>query len=195
MFTREKLSGTLGQVANTSFGVKTLGLGGIFKTEDRLTNFQNKMTLMGGQAQYQAAFDEASSLNEQADWAIRQSELQAGFQQRQVDITAGSQQQSYANGGVMTNMGTPLAMVESTRKIGALQVSMIRQAGQNEAKLYRSKANITERQGLSSLLSAQGQTTINSLQNQLTKQQQTQQALFGWMGMGVSLGTGLLSKI
>lgn len=172
-----------------------MGLGGIFKTQDKLTNFQNKMTLMGGQAQKQAAFDEAASLNEQADWAIRQSELQAGFQQRQVDITAGSQQQSYANGGVMTNMGTPLAMVESTRKIGALQVSMIRQAGQNEAKLYRAKANITERQGLSSLLSAEGQTTINSLQNQLTKQQQTQQALFGWMGMGVSLGTGLLSKI
>jgi len=172
-----------------------MGLGGIFKTENQLTNFQNKMTLMGGQAQYKAAFDEASLLNEQGDWAVKQSELEAGFQQRQVDIAAGNQQQAYANAGVMSGMGTPLAVVDGTRKIGALQVNAIRTAGKNQARLYRMKANMTQDQGLSSLLSAQGQTTINSLQNQLTQQQQTQQALFGWLGMGASLGTSLLSKI
>lgn len=172
-----------------------MGLGGIFKTEDQLTNFQNKMTLMGGQAQYKAAFDESYALQEQADWAVRQSEQEAGFQQRQVDFAAADQQQAYASGGVISNMGTPLAVVESTRKIGAIQVQAIRDQGNLQGRLLRMQSFMRQNEGLSNLNSALGQTTINKLQNQLTKQQQTQQALWGWMGMGVSLGSGLLSKV
>lgn len=171
-----------------------MGLGGIYKTQKSLTNYQNSMTMASARAQQDAASAESQSLKDQAEAAIRQSELEAGFQQRQIDVTAGQQAQSYASAGVMPQ-GTPLAMVNATRELGAMQVRAIRDAGASQADLYRAKAFQTRQAGLTSLLAAEGQTTFNTAQTELNQRIQRRSNLMGLLKTGASFGAGLLRII
>lgn len=197
-----------------------MGLGGVKKSENSLTSLQNslvdsqntqldfqtQLSAIGGKMQQKAANQQADDLNAQADVAVMQSAQQAALQQRSVDITAGNQMEAYASGGV-EQQGTPLAMVNETRAIGDIQVQSIKQQGALQAQLLRSQAGQAQQVGLSDLLSSQAQGTINSgqkilnqgqqlinkQQNTVTQAIQSQQAAAGWLGMGISAGTGLLS--
>jgi hypothetical protein len=157
-----------------------MGLGGIYKTQKSLTSYQNSMTMAAARSQQDAA--------------IRQSELEAGFQQRQIDVAAGQQAQQYASSGVLLQ-GTPLAMINSTRELGAMQVRAIRDAGSNQADLYRAKAFQTRQAGLTSLLAAEGQTSFNTAQMELNQRIQRRQNLMGLLKTGASFGVGLLRII
>lgn len=168
-----------------------MGLGGIKSSENSLTEAQNSFGLQAGQQQQYAANEQAAALNQEASVQVQQSAEEAALLQNQINITAGTQAETFASAGV-EQQGTPLSVVNSTRAIGAIQVQAIQQQGAEKAALFRTQANIDQQGGLQDLASAEGQVQINQDQNQLTQQEQTQQALMGWLGLGVQAGGSVL---
>lgn len=172
-----------------------MGLGGIEKSENQLTSSQNYFTMQAGQQKQAMANEEAQAQFDQANSAMHDAAIEAGLIQHQVEIYAGQQQESYANQGVISNQGTPLQEVNSTRAYGAIQVQAALDHGAAQAKLFRTQGFLDQQGGLQDLLSAQGQTTINDQQNHLQQQQQRHQEMMGFLGMGTSLGGSLLSSL
>lgn len=170
------------------------GLGGIDKTENNLTQAQNSFGLQAGQQKNAMAQQEAQANIGQAQMAVEQGDIEAGLQARQTQIAAGAQMEGYASGGV-EQQGTPLSVVNSTRAIGAIQVMAIQTAAQEQASLYMTQASLDQEGGLQDLMSAEGQTVINSDQNQLQQQQQQYQQNMAFLGMGVGAATGILGAL
>lgn len=166
-----------------------MGLGGINKSENDLTQAQNSFGMEAGQQKQAMADQEAQANFAQANSAIHDAAIQAGLIQHQVDIYAGNQQEEYASAGVVSNQGTPLQEVNSTRAYGAIQVQAALDHGAAQAALFRTQGQLDQEGGLQDLLSAEGQSVINNDQNKLQQAQQSHQELMGFLGMG----TGLLS--
>lgn len=172
-----------------------MGLGGVKSAENNLTQAQNQFGLMAGQQQQQMANEEAQANFQQAGVAIEQGDIQAGLMQRQIDITAGQQAESYASGGVLPTQGSPLEQINSTRAIGAIQIMAIQQAAQEQANLFQTQGYLDQQGGLQDLMKAEGQTVINNDQNKLEQAQQSYQQTMGFLGMGLTAGIGALGLL
>ena len=172
-----------------------MGLGGVDSAENNLTEAQNQLGLAAGQQQQAMANQEAQANFSQAGVAIEQGDIEAGLMQRQVDITAGNQAESYASGGVLPTQGSALEQINSTRAIGAIQIMAIQEAAQNQANLFQTQGYLDQEGGLQDLMKAQGQTVINNDQNQLQQQQQSYQERMSFLGLGLQAGTAALGLL
>jgi hypothetical protein len=176
-----------------------MGLGGVNKAENNLTQAQNFFGMQAGRQKQAMANQEAQANFDQANSAIYQGEIEAGLQQRQTEMAAGQQQETYASAGVMSGQGTPLMMTNSTRAIGAIQVEAIRAHASAQAKLFMTQGFLDQQGGLQDLMSAEGQSVLNNDQNQLQQAQQRYQQTMGLLGMGVnfasSIGSAIIGKL
>lgn len=146
-----------------------MGFGKLFKAQDQLTDYSNKLSVQGGQMKQQAAQQEANALRMEGDLAYRQTQEEKVLKQREIDLIAGNQEYDFIQGGVFGGVGTPLAAVNETRKLGQMVIDSMDERANLMQDLYRSRADITERSGLADLLMAEGSTYINSEQTRLSQ--------------------------
>lgn len=156
-----------------------------------LLDFQIATQNMFGMAQYGASQDEAALLRQQAGLASDQAEAAAIQKEREVRQFAEHQAVTYNQNGVLLD-GSPLAVVEETRRLGAQEVSAIRTAGQYQMNELLLEANQTERAGLQSLLGSQAKGTTDRLQYQEQQRQQRWQLFGGIVRGAASLGSQLM---
>ena len=163
-----------------------MGFGGLFKSQNKLTDLSNSLALQAGRMKQDAANTEAAALRKEADLAYRTTQEEMALKQREVDILAGQQAQQYLSSGVQM-IGTPLAVVNETRKLGQMAIDSMGERAANIQDLLRSRADIVERGGLADLLMAQGQGEINRLQTDIS-QRETRgnfyRSLFGGLATG-----------
>jgi len=169
-----------------------VGYGGIDKSENQLTAFSSAVNTQGAQAQQQVAQAQAASYQAESGYAIQYAQEQADQEQYQIGVTAGNQAQGYASGGVEA-MGTPLAVMNTTRALGQLQIDAIQQQGQLQSQLYMTEAANAQQSGLNDLLSSEGQNVAQQQQTNISQAVQNTQALDGLLTAGVSGGVSALS--
>lgn len=175
-----------------------MGFGGVYKREfqaqNQLSDLTNKLLIQGGQAKQQAAELEAANLRQQGNLALYEGEQAALLKQREVQNIAGNQEEQYLSSGVFL-VGSPLNVVNETRKLGQLEIDSIRARAQAEQNLYYQRAGMTERSGLSDYLQAVGQSSINSAQTKLSQQQQQSAFYRSLFGNVVSGGLSLVRAL
>lgn len=176
-----------------------MGFGGLFKQQDKLTDFSNQMLMASGKAKQDAANAEAGLLRREGELAYRQTQEEKNLLQRQVDIMAGQQEHQYLSSGVL-GVGTPAAVVNETRKLGQMALDSLEERGVNLQDLMRARADIVERGGLQDYLSAFGGSEINRQQTRLN-QAETRgnfyRGLFSGLatgGLNLASATGLPQK-
>lgn len=109
--------------------------------------------LLEGLATYNAAKSEASLLAEQARLAQKEIQYEAVQKQREVDRFAGEQTMAYLSSGV-TLEGSPLQVLEETRRLGKQEVDAITARANAVANLGQKKASSTAGRGRNALLGA-----------------------------------------
>jgi hypothetical protein len=170
------------------------GDGGVGKMQNALTDFSNQTAIQGGRMQQEAANMEAGAERDQADVAWKQGLQEAELTKREIAITAGNQQEQYLSSGV-TMQGSPLLVVNETRKLGQIKVDSIMEQTQLMTDLLRTKADITERGGLSALLQAEGGAAVNSAQNKINQQMQKNARMQGILGGAIKGGFSMLGSL
>lgn len=156
-----------------------------------LLDFQVAVQNMFGQAQYGASMEEGALLREQAGLASDQAEAYAIQREREVRRFAETQAVTYNQNGVLLD-GSPLAVVEETRRLGGQEVNAIRTAGQYQFRELMLEADQVERGGLQSLLGAQARGTTDRLQYAEQQRQQRWQLFGGIVRGAASLGSQLM---
>lgn len=173
-----------------------MGLGGLFKRQDQLTALSNNLVVQSGKLKQDAANKEAAALRTQGDLAYRQTQENKALFAREIENTAGAQASQYLSSGVYLQ-GTPLAVVNETRKLGQLKLDAMEEQGVLTQDLFRNKADISDQGGLAELLQGEGSALINSLQNEINQQQYRSnyyRSLYGGLAEGgLSILTALLS--
>lgn len=172
-----------------------MGLGGLFKKQDQLTSFSNDLVVQAGKLKQDAANKEAAALRAQGDIVYRQTQEEKALFARDAENAAGQQEEHYLNGGVYLQ-GTPLAVTHETRRLAQFKLDTMEEQGSLAQDLFRSRADILEHSGFADFLQGQNSAVINSMQNDINKQQSTNsfyKSLFGGLATGgLSILTGLL---
>lgn len=156
-----------------------------------LLDFQIAVNNMFGQAQYGASLEEGGLLRQQAGLAADQAEALAIQREREVRQFAENQAVTYNQNGVLLD-GSPLAVVEETRRLGAQEVSAIRSAGQYQMRALLLEADQVERGGLQTLLGAQAKGTTDRLEYAEQQRQRRWQMFGGIVRGAASLGSQLM---
>lgn len=156
-----------------------------------LLDFQIATQNMFGQAQYGASVEEGGLLREQGVMAVEQAEALAIQKEREVRQFASRQAVTYNQNGVLLD-GSPLAVVEETRRLGAQEAAAIRSAGQYQMRELLLEANQVERGGLQSLLGTQAKGTTDRLQYAEQQRQRRWQMFGGIVRGAASLGSSLM---
>jgi len=106
--------------------------------------------IQGLEAQ-KATKTEGKALRNQGAVALRESEREAARLQETNEDFEQKQRLSFLKSGVKLE-GTPLDVLAETQRVGAEEVTAVREAGVARAGLFRSKARVTERGGRASFL-------------------------------------------
>ncbi|HEY9791448.1 MAG TPA: hypothetical protein V6D22_13675 [Candidatus Obscuribacterales bacterium] len=158
-----------------------MGFGGLFNEENALTNSANQFGLLAGQMQQNAANEQATALDNQANVAIQQTAQNVALQQRNIENAAGTQAEQYLSSGV-EDVGTPIAVQNETNQLGQMQINSMLQQGQLQASLLRTQADYAQDQGLEAMLGARGSADINTLQNEVNQTQTKDQFMNSLIG-------------
>ena len=157
-----------------------MGFGGVkkqaaaFSQQDKLTDLSNQLAIQAGQAKQTAAQSEAADLRAQGDLALLEAEQAAALKERETANAAGQIESDFLNSGVLT-IGSPLALADERRRLGAMEVKSINDRAAAIKSLYYGRATNMESAGLSSYLQAIGSGAINTAQNKLTQELQIKQ--------------------
>lgn len=127
--------------------------GGLGKAYLALQGMSALSGLVGGIAGVGATQSEASRLNEQADLALQQANLEAAQTERGTRSFASSQASGYLNSGV-TLEGSPMEVIATTLMRGQEEADAARKRGQAQQNLIRMQAGQTKKTGLMNLLSS-----------------------------------------
>lgn len=108
--------------------------------------------MAGVQSLYKQSVDmEADSLNKQGDLAMSEAGQAALQKARDVKTFREQQANSYNGSGVLLE-GSPMLVLEQTRRLGQQEVDAIINRGQAITELYRKNALITTNQGRAAIL-------------------------------------------
>lgn len=169
-----------------------MGFGGASQS-NALLNFQMMSNLASGERERQAYYKEAALQREQASLFADEAEMAAIQKQREVRLFREDQAHKYLAGGVLLD-GSPLAVLDETRRLGDQEVAAIRRSGAARAKLVRLKADNLEQAGMESLLTRQSENTITKLQADQQAREQKAQRTRSLFGIGMQLGSALLRR-
>jgi len=170
-----------------------MGYGGIDKSEDNLTSFGNVVNMLGANEQQTAANEQANEYFQQAGYATQYAAEQAGMEQYSVNLAAGAQSEGFAAGGVNPGEGTPLAVANTTRALGQIQVNAIMQQGALESQLEEEQGQISQQGGLEDVISAEGQNVTNTQQTKISQAVQNTELLDNLLTGGLLGGMNVLS--
>lgn len=162
-------------------------------SEQSLSQYSSQVNLQGAQLQQQAADAQAGAYMQQSGYAIQYAQEQSDQEAYTISQTVGQQAEGYASGGVET-MGTPLAMMNTTRAMGQLQINAIQLQGQLQSNLYETEAQNAETSGLNDILSAEGQNTEQEMQTQITSMTQDMQAQTQMLSQNLQAQTSAQSQ-
>jgi hypothetical protein len=108
--------------------------------------------MAGVQSLYQQSVDtEAANLNKQGDLAQSEAGMAALQKARDVKTFRENQANAYSGSGVLLE-GSPMLVLENTRRLGQQEVDAIINRGQAMTELYRKNALITANQGRATIL-------------------------------------------
>ncbi len=138
----------LAGTANPS--VSSSGLG---KAYLALQGISSLAGLVGGIAGVGSTSAEASRLNQQAELALEQSNLEAQQTANSVRSFRSSQASGYLNSGVLLE-GSPLEVLANTVNKGNQEIELIQKQGQARQTLMRQQASQVGRSGWMNLLSS-----------------------------------------
>jgi hypothetical protein len=161
-----------------------------FKASKALGNAQDFFSLMQAQSTQREADVEAEAQRRQASLSLDESLAEAQRTEREAKLFRESQAHTYLSSGVLLQ-GTPLAVLEETRRLGEREVDAIKRRGQEQANLLRISSLRSERLGRNALFEQQGQQTIRRLSDMQKKEQQRLQTLTGGLGGLFGLGGGI----
>lgn len=148
-----------------------MGFGG---AQNPLLNFQIATNQLFAREQQSAAAQEAAELRKQSNLVVDEAEQEARRRAREISLLQGAQASRYLAGGVLLD-GSPLAVIEETRRLGEQEVSAIRRSGAAQARLFRLKADQAERGGLQNLLSTEAESAVARQQDDQRKKAQRAQ--------------------
>lgn len=112
-------------------------------------------SIAGGMAKQSAGEKEARALEGQGLLAEQESAVDAQIHATQVRKFAANQKSAFLKNGVTLD-GSPLAVLEDTRKSGQEEVNAIMRSGAAKAQLYRDRAEITRSEGRAALIGGIG---------------------------------------
>jgi hypothetical protein len=172
-----------------------MGFGGLFKKQNQLTDLSNSLAVKAGVLKQEAAAREAAALRAQGDIAYQQAQEEQALFRRENALAAGQQAEAYLSSGVSL-AGTPLAILNETRRLGQFKLDAIEQQGRALQDLAQSRAAIVEHGGLAEYLAALGGADINSSQNEISQRMEKgsfYRSLFGGLAYGgLSILSGLI---
>jgi hypothetical protein len=119
---------------------------------------------------------EALMQEKQAQVASDEAGIAAEQKAREVQTTRSEQANAYSASGVLLE-GSPLAVLEATRRLGSQEVDALMRRGAAQADLYNQQANITRNQGRASLLGSQTAYDISGAQAKMQTIQSRNAAL------------------
>jgi len=165
-----------------------MGFGG---TRNPTLDFSIASNNLFATEQQNAANEEAGLLREQANITFDEYDMEARRRAREIKLFRQSQAQGYNAAGVLTDSGSPLAVLDETSRLGQQEVDAIRRAGEARVKLIRYNADRVERQGLLSVLKVQGENLMARVQDDARRREEKAQFYRGLFGMGLSFGGSL----
>jgi hypothetical protein len=108
-------------------------------------------SIAGGIASNSAAKREASMMAQQSAIAMSEARRTAGQRAEDVQSFMSTQARGYSNSGVTLD-GTPLLVLEETRRRGQAEVDAIMRSGRAQSSLIRQRAAQTRTSGRNALL-------------------------------------------
>lgn len=113
-----------------------------------------------GVSSMRASGAETDRMNTQARLMEQEAQIAAAQRAREVELFRGKQSISYMDAGVKLE-GTPLQMLEETRRLGKQEIDALMTRGKMQSALMKQQAQMTRKAGrnafFGSLLSAAGQ--------------------------------------
>lgn len=110
-------------------------------------------TIIKGFQARSAANSEADRLREQANIALQESRRDAEQQAREITSFQSSQAHTYASSGI-TLEGSPVVVLEQTRKLGQQQVDAVIRRGMAQSNLINQQADAQRKAGRNALIGA-----------------------------------------
>lgn len=136
-----KTSNTMAQSKVSGLGKALLAVGGIAAL----------MQVLGGVSANKAAKAEAQAQEDQIQYVQEDTSNEARQKAREVTKFREEQAVAYNKSGV-TLAGSPLLVLDETRRLGQEEIDAIQRRGQNMQELYKQKAKQTKSAGRSALL-------------------------------------------
>lgn len=157
-----------------------MGLGGLRKSQsiqNTLTTKQNQLNSESADLGVEAAQKQAAAYDVESANLRQQGEL-AYFQNRQeqeitkfdAEMTAANQEHDYLSSGVFIQ-GSPLAVVSQTKRLSEYKLAAMEEQGLAARDLLYSKSDLSHRQGLSLIQSAENSRTLAGRANDINSQQ------------------------
>ena len=146
-------------IRRVSGGVQTGGMSKLYKGALAL---EGVGTLFSGFSSFMANRSESRLLERQAELALQESRVEAERHARNVRRFQATQSTRFAKSGV-TLEGSPVLVLEETRRLGQQEVDAIMRQGEAQSSLIREQAGQRKRTGRNSFISSFVKTGASAL--------------------------------